>query len=618
MSPQTGYQDRIISGLPAVADDVDIAKDYNADGWVRLLRFETRLSRNAYNGQSSDLTSSASLYGLIDTPNYGTLSFDAQGGGSTGGGLLTLRQRGFQMACGWIVNNELGVISSPSLAINRSGSRIAVPGQLMQGISTEWLNSGDGLQLQGSLGSPGRIDGGINARFERLPGTVSSAGAELSRGPWSLATRVANSKNSALSPELAPGAALQNATSVQFSAQHELGGTSVQAHAITTSDSLLSSNPAGLWVDAESRSGSRATGGGLFWLEPGLSWAGIPMANDLSGGYLRHSWQTRQWSAEGTVDLLRSIARPTGTGVFLTGNARWRFSNRISFGMGVSVRRFDGNAWRSFAEVRVQNDWGSTSVRSELTHEADQSRQRKLTVDHDWNLNSDWSLATSLTAGRNIFDGRAQTTWGTAASINAPVTSLLVVRGNFSADGADSGSSRSAINAGLSWRLSPNWNLDGNYILNRGRSEIPVSIDPLATPFQNGAIRSSGSSLFVTLRWETRAGSSSQPLGGLAAQGGGRVAGTVYFDANRNARQDAGEAGVPNVTVYLDSRFTARTDSQGNYEFPYVGTGPRLLALQNETLPLPWVTAGDSGVRLNIEVRSDQRGDFGVIREGSN
>ena len=75
---------------------------------------------------------------------------------------------------------------------------------------------------------------------------------------------------------------------------------------------------------------------------------------------------------------------------------------------------------------------------------------------------------------------------------------------------------------------------------------------------------------------------------------------------------------MPNITVYLDSRFTARTDSQGNHEFPYVGTGPRLLVLQNETLPLPWVTAGDSGVRLNIEVRSDQRGDFGVVREGSN
>src|SRR5690606_18810419 len=92
-------------------------------------------------------------------------------------------------------------------------------------------------------------------------------------------------------------------------------------------------------------------------------------------------------------------------------------------------------------------------------------------------------------------------------------------------------------------------------------------------------------------------------LGGNAADGGGRIAGTVYFDDNRSGTQEASEAGVPNVTVFLDNRYAVRTDNQGRFEFPFVATGARTVTVRNETLPLPWSVVDEGQVRVDVRLR---------------
>ena len=613
--PDKVYEDRVIDGLTAPIQDDAAAADanYNAEGWSRQLRFETRLGQDSFNNQRQSRTVGVAIYGLIETPNHGVLSIDGQLASNPSGSTLTLRQRGLPIDGGWFTNNEIGVIGSLAPALNQTASRVYVPTYLLQGVSTEWLNPAEGLQLQASSGQPGRLDGSVSGRFEAFSGLVNSAGLQVSEGPWAFAARVADARRLALTSDPAQSGGLLDATSVQLSARRQIGTQSLQVNGLSTTSSRSPRTQNGVWADGETQDGPTAYSAGLFWLDPGLSWAGQPMASDAAGGYVRTSMQTRQWSAEGGFDLLRSVSDPQRTGIFATGSGRWRYSRSVSVGAGASVRRFNGNAWSSFSELRWQNDWGGSGLRLELASQT-QQRTRLMTLDHDWQVATSWSLATSVTAGQRTFGGQNETLWGTALSLSAPLTSDVSLRGNVALEQAGSGNNRTGINAGLSWRVTPQWSLDANYNLNRGSTRLNTSIDPLAPPlpFENSTTQSR--SVYVALRWEDRAGSRSSPLGGLALQGGGRIEGTVFLDANRNGRQEAGETGPVGVTVYLDNRYAARTDSQGRFVFDFVASGNHTLTVLRETLPLPWVPAQDQAIPVEVRVRDNLRLSIGAVR----
>ncbi|MBE0587749.1 MAG: hypothetical protein IH617_06870, partial [Hydrogenophaga sp.] len=108
---------------------------------------------------------------------------------------------------------------------------------------------------------------------------------------------------------------------------------------------------------------------------------------------------------------------------------------------------------------------------------------------------------------------------------------------------------------------------------------------------------------YAVLRYELQAGSRSVPLGGRPSEGGGRIAGVVYFDANRSGTQEASETGAPGVTVYLDNRYAVRTDAQGRFEFPFVASGPRTVSVRNETLPLPWSVVDEGQAKVDVRLR---------------
>ncbi|MCY1367641.1 hypothetical protein D9M69_545850 [compost metagenome] len=116
------------------------------------------------------------------------------------------------------------------------------------------------------------------------------------------------------------------------------------------------------------------------------------------------------------------------------------------------------------------------------------------------------------------------------------------------------------------------------------------------------------------LRYELQAGSRSVPMGGKPSDGGGRIEGTVYFDANRSGTQEASESGVPGVTVYLDNRYAVRTDTQGRFEFPFVASGPRTVTVRNETLPLPWGVVDEGQAKVDVRLRETTRLSLPVQR----
>jgi flagellar motor protein MotB len=63
------------------------------------------------------------------------------------------------------------------------------------------------------------------------------------------------------------------------------------------------------------------------------------------------------------------------------------------------------------------------------------------------------------------------------------------------------------------------------------------------------------------------------------------VLGEVYVDENDNRRRDAGEQGVPEVAIYLDSGEYAVTDSLGKFSLPMAFDGWRAIRMDEGTIP---------------------------------
>lgn len=606
------YVDRVIENLPPEAPDAETeAYAYDRSGWPRFLRLETRVGSQPFD-TSRRTRVGYGIYGLIETPNHGTLSVDGTYAPSDSSGTLTLRQRAMPLDGGWLTSNELGVINPPAADILRLPARVFLPSTFLQGLSTEWENPGRGLQLLASTGEPGRLDFLPANGFRKLAGQRSAFGGQwrigadernpLAREGFTVALQHEVGRRVSNLDVPTQASDIVNADSTLLALRHESAGQRLQGQVMTTQSSQVTGGRQGFWFDGEWDDGPRTHGAGAYRLERDLSWAHLPMANDLVGAYLRSAWRTRQWSAEGSIDWLDSISGRSGSGFFATASARWRLNRDHTVGAGTTVRRFDGDAWTTYGDWRFQNGWGTTGLRLELTHGDNEPASRGLSWDQEWLVPQGWSLNSSL--GLLAYDRdqtrAAETLWNAALSLSAPLSSKASLRGNLSTERSNTGQARHSLNLAANWRINTRWSLEGQYNRATGRSRVQVPLDPLA-PFLPVTVPDSDRSFYVVLRYEFEAGSRDVPLGGRAADGGGRIEGIVYFDINRNGTQEASETGVPNATVFLDNRYAVRTDSQGRFEFPFVASGPRVVSVRNDSLPLPWSVVGQG--QTTIEVR---------------
>ena len=607
------YVDRVIDGLPPEpVDDAD-APAYDRTGWPRFLRLETRLGNQPFD-QERRARIGYGVYGLLETPNHGTLSIDGTYAPSDSSGTLTLRQRDMPLAGGWLTNNELGVINPPAPGILRLPGRIYLPSTIMQGISTEWVNPGRGVQLHASTGEPGRLGFMPANGFRKLAGQRTTFGGQwrlgeneanpLSNQGWTVAVQHEDARKVSNYDVPTQASDIVNADSSLLALRHEGAEHRIQGQVLRTQASNLEGARTGFWIDAEWDDGPRKHGVGAYRLEQDLTWANQPLASDLIGGYARTSWRTRQWSAEGSVDWLDSISGRSGSGFFATGAARWRLNRDHSVGAGTTVRRFAGDAWSTYGDWRFQNGWGSSGLRLELTHGSNEADSRWVTWDQEWLVPQGWGVSTSLGVGayEASQDRPAESAWNAALSVSAPLTSRVSLRGNLTTEHRDINGSRHSLNLSGYWRINQRWSMEANYNRATGGNRYDASLDPLALPV-TFFVPVSDRSFYAVLRYELEAGSRNVPRGGRATEGGGRIEGTVYFDNNRSGTQEASEQGVPNVTVYLDNRYAVRTDSQGRFEFPFVAGGTRMVSVRGDTLPLPWNVVDQGQAKVDVRLR---------------
>lgn len=613
-----GYEDRVIADLPAQADDPPQAA-YDSSGPPRYLRTEIRLGTRPFVGDNSGARASFSAFGLVDTPNHGSLSFDGHYSADNRDGTLTVRQRGLPLAGGSLLNLEAGVVDQALPALNRTPSRVAVPSSTLRGASVEWLSPVQGLQWVASTGQPGRLESLPASGFSRFSGQRHRVGLQWQPdqdGAWGVSLQ--HEHGHRVSEGLAaPGATPADRQATLLTMSGELGAWVWSAHAMSGSDTRNSGQSRGWWAETSRDIGMLRHTVGLYRLDPGLSWAGLAMASNLQGGFWRGLWRTRQWSLDASMDLLEPVDGPGGTGYYGNLNGRIRLDRNNQVSAGLAVRDYRGQAWASYVDWRRTHDLGTSGWRLELSDtEGSRRDERRLSLDHEWNVPLGWALNTSLGAAHARLETggaiRNEESWFAAASFSAPLGRQASLRGSLGTEQVRGAPDRHNANLSASWRLNPRWSLEGQYIRSTAGSVIPP-LDPLA-PVPD-VLRVSSRSFFVVLRYEERAGSRQMPLGGSLEEGGGRVEGVLFFDANRNGTQEASEQGVPGVIVLLDNRWAVRTDEQGRFEFPLVSSGMRTITVRNEGLPLPWNVASEAQTRVDVRLRGTSRISIPVQRD---
>lgn len=622
------YIDREIEGLPAepVAADLNEAP-YNAEGWPRFLRLDARLGTRPFDPERRARLG-YSVFGLIETPNHGSLSVDGSITPGSSLSTLALRQRNLPLDGGWLVSNELGVIDQPAPSILNLPSRVFVPASVIRGASTDWRQADGRWLLQASTGQPGFLEVLPAEGFRQLPGRRTRLAGQwrLGDGPvdplslrlpgFTLAWQQESARG--VQPFQGFGSGLTaDADSRLAAVRHESqdGRRRVQGQWLDTRSA--GGVAQGWWVDGELDEGPWRHGGGAYRFDPGLSWAEKPLASNLQGVFARTAWRSRQWSADGSLDLLQDIEGSRRRGYYLTGNTRWRLSATDNLGVGTALRSLGGRDWSHYLDWRSVNAMGVAGARLELAGGDNQPGRRQITLDQEWPVPKGAQFGTSLGVGQQAADAQsgsaAERFVSLAMSGTVPLTRLASLRGNFQSEHSSSGQERYALNLGASWRLSARWSVEGYYNRLIGRARQVLILDPLAPP-PDPITTVADRSFFVLLRFEDTAGSRDVPLGGKPNEGGGTVRGTVFFDANRSGVQEASEKGVPGVTVFLDNRYSVRTDDQGRFEFPFVGPGSRAVTVRNDTLPLPWTVVDDGQIRLDVRVRETTSLSFPVQR----
>jgi hypothetical protein len=628
------YQDRVIGG-GSLVPDITTGDEGTSDtqGLAHSLQIDGVASLLSSHGGGSD--DNVTENGIIakaqwETATYGTWSLDAAartGGSGSGpveqgqGGVITLRQRGMPFDGDWQADNALGDLNSPDIGMARLQPRFYLPTAPMQGLTTEWRGP-SGLQVVAGGGVPGLYDGIEVPNFRTLDGSTATAGAQWSpASQWTVGGQFieAHDVNLAIGPVI-DGPALMSSNTGLISAAWQDHGEHVQFNLL---DGEISGKPnaLGTWVDASIAQGRIQQNAGLFRIDPNLTWGNQVISSDAEGGYYRLNYQSRQWLADAGVDEVHSVSGLGSNTVFLTGDTRYQMSRDWGIGGVANASHTEGGTnWSLEGYIDHSNAAGTGRAQADYT-DTTTGKDSSLTLTQAWSSPAGTRLSTSLSVQRidgAIVNGFEQdsTIVGLAAFGGGQFTSGLGIEGNVNWARAVQGQAAPGVsaNVSLTWRLTQSWEILATYYDSRVGSWTPLIVEspltpPVATPVS--ALQERG--MFLTLRYRRAAGSHFAPLGGAPGAGSGEIAGYVFLDANNNGRNDAGEAGAPNVTVVLDGRYSVQTDANGRFDFPVVATGHHVISAVPDNLPLPWVLINEG--RLQIEVTTRDRTDVNIAAQ---
>jgi hypothetical protein len=102
----------------------------------------------------------------------------------------------------------------------------------------------------------------------------------------------------------------------------------------------------------------------------------------------------------------------------------------------------------------------------------------------------------------------------------------------------------------------------------------------------------------------------------LMASAGG-IEGEVYLDYNRNGLRDPGEPGLARVTIQLEDKSRAVTDSHGRYKFDNIATGVHIVSIDERGLDASLNLLTPASQRVEVKLRETTGVSYTIIKAGS-
>lgn len=607
-TPAAGeYVDRLIDD-GALRPDLwdDFAPLNNDAGLPRGLRIDGLWYQSRRDGQSFS-QGGVGLGAFLATPQWGALSFDGIFTNGDNASVATFWQRDVPFDGGWRAANGLGMLNSPAIDLVRFQPRIFLSTAPMLGGLTEWRGP-ERAQVIGGFGEPGVYVGAYVPEFRRLGGQLTNIGAQRAvDANWNVGFQYAGANDVTSGLQPASGAREFSTRSLYVGAARQDAASRFQFNGI---ESQTSFGPAqhGAWFDGYTQAGRLAQSFGLYWLDPNLAWGNQPVSNNARGGYYRAFYATPRWNWDAGVDYVSPLKSENGTPTtFFNGSGRYQIFRDLGVGAGANVRYDSDTAWQGFAFV--EQSWPALVNRTQLNRAEQGERQETaVTFNQTWNVPAGTRLSTTVGVGWYRFDTSNSGNQATFALYGGgDVARNLAVDVNFQWVrwyGAESQPTSTTGSVVVNWTILPQLRLIATGYRSQASLRLPLNITSPLDPIAPTTTRNfNDTGLFLTLRFETRAGSLAAPLGGVAGGGAGRITGTVFLDANDTLRLDAGEQGAPNVTVILDGRYSVRTDAQGRYEFPAVAAGRHVITVMPDNVPLPWTLVNDGRREIDVPVR---------------
>lgn len=613
-----------------------------------------------------------------ETLNYGEFVLQADGrhlGGTDalGGGIgslgyareptsgrFTLRNLGFPLTTQTFADSAVGDIYSELTDGLARNYRLSLGSTTVRGASTRIFNTD--TDLRAGFGERGNLAGGPYPGFEKSQGTLGWLGLTQRLGdPWFAAVQVDQARDIPAyyyDPFTAQGFGKKSVTSWATSlgyGREVVRDGDIKARATLVGSRVTSLTPGvatggsqGLFVEASARTGLYKHEFGAYAAQPNLHFGDYPLTTGTRGAYWRVDRNTNRMNWGAALDYERG---QPDTGFNLTGyqrsgangNFQYLFDRNTSVGGSMSMYRtqYDrrpgdtattpgtaASASRSlygsgFLQTRFfdlpRTRFSLTVRRNELIVLGDKAATgQELQWEQDW-IGGRYEtmrpeLTTTLGYARDQTGGVTRTYPTAGLQFRYWLDTGFHVSGNlrYTSQGGSlytsrglSGSLTAEKELGTGWRLG----FMANF--NQARASL------LPTSFSGTNLyRSNEKTAYVYLRWEGSTGTAYQAAGARNGAGGGSVSGRVFQDANRDGEQQSGEGGVAGVEVLLDGRYRAITDRDGRFEFPLVTTGRHQLTLTLESVPLPWGTASDGGVSVNVPLRGQATTAIPVVKVG--
>ena len=625
-TPQVGeiYVDQVMDSSPEthgdLADEAIDAEDYGVLGPGRTLRGVETGFYYKREGDFDRREQGVTLSTSRETLDYGFLSAEVTGRlqndnrrfeGDHGSSLIRLRQEGFALGNRWQIDSALGdqVVTADSL-VARS-FRFSLPSSFLRGAGAALYDDHQEVRVQ--VGRVGNLDGERILAFDSDGSNVAGIGYRSQFAPrWSGALQVW-----ALRDDARTGDHASAATVLEYSGD---GEDRFQLHTLQSSGGNL-----GAWFDGDQWLGAWRHRYGAFRLDPGLQWLDDPISNDRQGLYwrtdlraTRYTWSLGADLTDTNIDGNPRRAGIDTTSTFVRGTWLARRGTQLGAsldfrtlrdGRGAAVPNEDRTAPSAFIShrwalgtTRLQGDTAFT--RGDVVHR----NAYELSLDHQWLVTGGADLSTRLRGARERGNNGRRDLLAAGALARFELADNLSLISDSSVSQSDTSLQDTRtfrLNIGLDWQISPQWRFDLTNDLVHARTR--------------GRIASTSRTdleFFARLRWSETTGSEAAVLGARGdTPGSGRISGVVFFDENRDGTRSPGERPVADALVLLDGRrATARTDSQGRYEFWPVFTGEHQLSLRTEDLPLPWGLEDETPVLVRVAPRGTEIVNFALVR----